>query len=122
MPDIPTSIPLPGELVLLMDSLQDSPVSAVKIKKWTDHDPLVSRIWKCILQGWPDLVEEDFQPYYQKRTELTIQDGFILWASRVVVPTVGHSKSAGGTPSRSFGGILNESPSKKHSMLARVRC
>ena len=70
-----------------MDSLQDSPVSAVQIKQWTDHDSLL-----YILQGWPDLVEEDFQPYYQKRTELTIQDGCILWASRVVVPTVGHSK------------------------------
>ena len=92
LPDIPTSIPLPGELVLLMDSLQDSPVSAVQMKQWTDHDPLLSRIRKCILQGWPDLVEEDFQLYYQKRTELTIQDGCILWASRVVVPTVGRSK------------------------------
>ena len=48
---------------------------------------------KCILQGWPDLVEEEFQPYYQKRTELTIQDGCILGASRVVVPTVGCLKA-----------------------------
>ena len=35
---------------------------------------------------WPDKIGDDIKPYYNKRNELTIEDGFILWGLRVIVP------------------------------------
>ena len=36
--------------------------------------------------GWPEKTEERFQPYYNKRLELTHEDRVLLWISRVIIP------------------------------------
>ena len=46
-----------------------------------------------ILKGWPcKNSSEELNPYFTKRTELSIEDGCILWGARVVVPPQGRSK------------------------------
>ena len=49
LPESPGEVPLPGETILLMESLQMSPVTAVQIKSWTDRDPVLSRVCKFVL-------------------------------------------------------------------------
>ncbi len=44
--------PLPGELALLMETLHNSPVKVTDIKRWTDHDPVLSRVQNLVQQGW----------------------------------------------------------------------
>ena len=51
LPDSPQSVPLPGETILLMDTLESSPVSATQIRTWTANDPVLSRVRNLILQG-----------------------------------------------------------------------
>ncbi len=36
--------------------------------------------------GWPDRVPEDLKPYANRKLELSIHDGCVLWGSRVIVP------------------------------------
>ena len=48
-----TKVEVEPELVLLMDQLQESPVSAADIKTWTRRDPKLSRVFKYVQRGWP---------------------------------------------------------------------
>ena len=50
--------PLPAELVLLMETIQDMPVSVDQIKTWTRKDPTLSRVMDQILSGWSDGVSD----------------------------------------------------------------
>ena len=82
--------PQPAETVLLFEQLQSSPVTADHIRKWTRKDPVLSRVLRCVQQGWPTgSIQEELRPYWHKRLELSSHDGCLLWGSRVVVPKAG---------------------------------
>ena len=83
----------PPELILLIEALQESPVTARDIRKWTDRDPLLSRVRNLLLNGWRDGEEPEMQTFNRKKNELSVQDGCILWGSRVVIPAVGRDKT-----------------------------
>ena len=76
----------------MMDMLQGPPVNARDIQRRTDQDPLLWQVRNLILQGSRLLEEEEMQPFNNRRDELSMQDGFVLWGSRVVVPKVGREK------------------------------
>ena len=42
LPELPSSVPLPGETVFPMDTLQTLSVNATHIKIWTNNDPLLA--------------------------------------------------------------------------------
>ena len=44
LPDHVGEVPIPEEIVLLLEGLQTSPVTADQIKTWTNHDPTLSRV------------------------------------------------------------------------------
>ena len=48
----PPDVPLPGETILLLEQLQSSPTTAGQIKKWTNQDPVLSRVRNFVSQGW----------------------------------------------------------------------
>ena len=83
----------PPEIVLLVDHLNSSPITADQIKEATRRDPDLSLILQYVQQGWPhrDAVERHLMPFYERREELTVHDGCLLWGSRVVVPKVHRS-------------------------------
>ena len=88
----PKSTPIPQEVVNLVDHLNQSPVDALKIKQWTLRDPVLSRVLKFTLQGWPAQVnDENIKPYLTRKDEISVQDGCLLWGSRVVVPPKGRT-------------------------------
>ena len=53
LPVQPKEIPMPEELVLLLESLEISTVTVTQIKCWTDHDPVLAKVQKFVQQGWP---------------------------------------------------------------------
>ena len=93
LPVMPDSVPLPGETILLMEHLKGTPVHSGHIKEWTKRDPVLSQVLRYTLEGWPKIANsEELTPYYTKRTELSVEDGCILWGTRVIVPPQGRSK------------------------------
>ncbi|XP_055017905.1 LOW QUALITY PROTEIN: uncharacterized protein K02A2.6-like [Boleophthalmus pectinirostris] len=71
-------------------------VSASEISQWTRKDPVLSRVCQFIQHGWPPQHSDSaFQPYAVRKTELSVQDGCILWGSRVVVPPTGREALLG---------------------------
>ncbi|BHF85703.1 hypothetical protein SprV_1002887500 [Sparganum proliferum] len=58
-------------------------------RPWTSRDPLLSRVKRALQSGWPSSTSSDFQPFFSRQNELSLQDGCILWGNRVVVPPQG---------------------------------
>ncbi len=86
LPDQPSVTPVPIETVLLMDRLNDSPVTAAQIRLQTRRDPQLARVLQYTLDGWSIVGDEELKTFWTRRTELSVLDGSILWGSRVIVP------------------------------------
>ena len=53
------------------------------------HDSVLSKVLQYTVQGWPnstDHLPEAFKPYYNRKDQLTTEQGCILWGFRVVIP------------------------------------
>ena len=57
------------------------------IKKKTAVDPLLSRVYRYTLSEWPTVVDPELVPFKNKKDELTLEQGCLLWGTRVVIPT-----------------------------------
>ena len=90
LPEVPSDTPLPGETILLLDTLR-GPVSATDIKNWTDRDPVLSTVRRMVWQGWRYNSDEKLRPFNRRQEELSVQGGCILWGSRVVIPQAGRA-------------------------------
>ena len=86
LPYTPDETAIPEELVLMVEGLQDAPITASQIAQWTRRDPLMARVTRCILEGWPKSSDEELRPYWTRRLELSTHDGCIVWGGRVVIP------------------------------------
>jgi len=85
-------VPVPGELVLLMEHLSAGPVTATQIKTMTRRDKDLSRVLHYVQHGWPESVDSSLHPYASRKQELSSMDGCVLWGTRVVVPTAGRQR------------------------------
>ena len=88
-PVAPAKTETPPELVLLMEHLEDSPVTADHIRVWTRRDPSLSSVVQFLHQGWPTQSSPELHPFWSKKSELSLHQGCILWGLRVVVPVQG---------------------------------
>lgn len=86
----PSHTPEPQDYVLVMDHLESTAVSPDKIRLWTARDPGLFQVSKYIAEGWPQVVTSaEIKPFFQRRTELSLHQGVIMWGSRVVIPPQG---------------------------------
>ncbi len=89
LPDTPSKTTIPAELVLIVEHLQDAPITATQIATWTRRDPLMARVLHYIQQGWPNASDDEIKSYWPRRTELSCESGCIVWGGHVVVPPQG---------------------------------
>ena len=83
----------PGNLVHLRDHLSTTTFSAAYIKRWTDADPVLSRVQKFCLQGWTqNNLGPEFKPYVTRKPKFSVLDGCVLWGPRVVIPPKGRTQ------------------------------
>ena len=105
--------PCPVEFINLLEFLNSSPVTADQIRNWTARDPTLSKVFWFVQTSWPDSdsdLGEEFRPYKARIGELNLQDGCVMWGSRVVIPPQGrkrvldllHEGHSGETRSKSF--------------------
>ena len=73
LPVQPKEVPLPEELVFLMECLEISPVTVKQIKFWTDQDTILETVRRFVKQGWPKSVQSEFRLYHSRKLELSIQ-------------------------------------------------
>ena len=59
------------------------------VRNATRSDPTLSRVLDYTLSGWPEAIDlETIKPYFNKRNEITTEDGCVLWGIRVIIPKV----------------------------------
>ena len=83
--------PVPTELVLMIEKLDEAPISAKQMANWTQRDVVLSRVLQFIMLGWPKEADDYLKPYWNRRLELSAHAGCILWGTRVVVPLQGRN-------------------------------
>lgn len=65
----------------------DVPITAREIMIETRKDPTLARALDFTQHGWPErFTEPNLQPYFIRRTELTVENGCLLWGNRVIIP------------------------------------
>ncbi len=67
----------------------DIPVDFNKVKQETKKDSLLNRVYGYLLYGWPNgnvNIDNDLKPFFQRQSELAIENGILLWGHRIVVP------------------------------------
>ena len=88
LPIVPKETETPPELVLLIESLEDAPVTVTQISSLTRRDPGLSRVVECLQKGWLAQSDITLAPYISRKSELSLLQGCILWGSRVIFPSV----------------------------------
>ena len=63
-------------------------ISFKQLQTATTVDPILTKVVKYSQHGWPANVPEILKPYYQRKEELSVELGCVLWGMRVVVPSV----------------------------------
>ena len=64
------------------------PITAGEIAIETSKDRQLSQVYSYVMEGWPGKkLPEALMPYYNKRGELSTDQGCLLWGMRVVIPT-----------------------------------
>ena len=91
LPETPSATLIPGETILLLDTLHE-PVFAAQIRQWMNRDPVLSAVRRMVQQGWQYNGDVDLHPFSQGKNDLSIQDGCVLWGNRVIVPQLGQAK------------------------------
>ena len=93
LPDTPADIPMPADTVFLLEKLNDTPVTANMIKRWTNQDPVLAKEKHCVLKEWPaSVTDSGMRPFFNKQTELSVEGGCVLRGVRVVIPPQGRKK------------------------------
>lgn len=70
--------------------IYDNLVTQRVLKSKTLSDNILVKVIGYIQRGWPDkrqLPSEAFYTYFEKRDELYIEEGILMWHDRVVIPT-----------------------------------
>ena len=85
----PEVVPLPGDLMMEALADTDSPVTVTTIRSATARDSLLSKVRDMVIKGWPPakVLGQEFEQFSRKAMELSVQDGCVLWGSRVVIPS-----------------------------------
>ena len=74
----------------VLSQITSTTVKAAQIKSWTEKDPTLAKVKKYCMSAWPGKSrDEQLQPYLKRKNEISIQDGCLLWGSRVIIPPQG---------------------------------
>lgn len=72
----------------MREQINQLPVTAKTVSRATLHDPLLAKVANFTVNGWPakeDLIQ-GIWPYFNRKNELTIEEGCLLWGVRTVIP------------------------------------
>ena len=78
LPEIHSQIPVPEEIVLMLENLHTSPITLAQVRLWKERDPLLSRVKRSVMQGWEPINDVELKPFVHRQEQLSIQEGCIL--------------------------------------------
>ncbi len=82
-------LPVPAELVHLMEHMALTPISVMELKRKTGRDLVLSRVQQLVCHGWSDdteIKDDGLVPYERRKHELSVLEDCVMWESRVIIP------------------------------------
>ena len=73
----------------MVEKLEDAPITAKEIARWTQRDPLMSIVFRHIADGWPTSPTEDVVTLLDKAPGVNNICGmhFVVWKSHATTRT-----------------------------------
>ncbi|XP_033725336.1 uncharacterized protein K02A2.6-like [Pecten maximus] len=73
--------------LLNLSQFETLPVTHDQVRRDTLRDLVLSSVYECVMSGWnPDNRNSKTEAYFTRKTELTVQQGCLLWGIRVRIP------------------------------------
>ena len=70
-----------------MLNMDRAPVTATMVAAETRKDPILRQVMDYVLGGWPEgEFNGELLSYKKKSSELTVENGVVLWGCRVIIP------------------------------------
>ena len=67
--------------------IEELPITAIDNAAETNKDGVLSQVYRFMLEGWPQRrVDDCLKPFYQRKDQLTMDQGCLLWRTRVIIP------------------------------------
>lgn len=76
-------------LISFLDDVTTPPVTHKQVRLATAKDSLLTEVMRYVQSGWPfesHCPVDALQPYFTRRTELSISGGCLLWGLRLIIP------------------------------------
>ncbi|XP_057692513.1 uncharacterized protein K02A2.6-like [Corythoichthys intestinalis] len=67
-------------------NVEHAPISASQVKRATRNDPDLSVVMDMVIKGQTKCDNAALKPFLDRRWELSVQSGCLLWGRRVIVP------------------------------------
>ena len=81
-----------GATMFNVGQVQALPVTFQHIQKATRRDRILGKVYCYVIERWPSHVPDELKQYMSRETELSTENGCLIWGIRVVVPKVLHSQ------------------------------
>ena len=89
---LPVQVIDPNEQIYGLDYCEQLPVTAAEVAKETLTDPVLKKVYQYTMFGWTEPVDKNLEPYQRRASELSTENGCLLWGNRVVIPTTLRSR------------------------------
>ena len=74
--------------MISLTELDRCPVTAAEVKTYSRRDPVISKVIDLILTSkLCDTGSPEMKPYLERKDELSVEDGCLLWGNRVIIPS-----------------------------------
>ena len=77
---------LPDAVDHLFNFVDELPVTATDIASETMKDPVLKQVYNFAARGWPSKPPDDIRAFTARRNEISIDNGCLLWGTRVIIP------------------------------------
>ena len=68
-----------------MEQFEPLPVTCEMVRSATRNDPVLSQVYEATMNGWPEKASEGLEIFHNRRNELSVHQGCVMWGVRVVV-------------------------------------
>ena len=68
-----------------VSQMEALPVSVRQLRATTTSDRMLSKVFRYTKRGWPHQFPQCLRPFFDRRNELMMEEGCLLWGYRVVI-------------------------------------
>ena len=72
--------------IFMVSQIECLPVTSTHLRSSTFGDKMLSKVYHYTKGGWPRQVDDDLQPYWKRRNEISMEAGCLFWGTRVIIP------------------------------------